>query len=288
MRHSMMVTIALMLVVTAAACAYEKSAYLIRDDFGTEPLYDCALSYYYSIPCPTYSWFWGYWGWTHGEIIGLHFTIGDIGTAGHDPCCPTSCHQLERIRVLDLAGYGTTYPGLFTVEFDVYCCDENGCPVGPSLWNSAPWETAPGWNELMIAPPGGLSICGCSIHPAPSASAPRALVTVTHTGTDASYPKWGMDNISKPLDESCRMHDYGCLPALYPRPSASHYPTMHTGYYGQGFACCPPLWFCDGCDTTPDCSQYGFIELAWRLYISCAGPTAQRPTAWSSIKSMYR
>ena len=84
------------------------------------------------------------------------------------------------------------------------------------------------------------------------------------------------------------MHDEGCLPALYPRPYVSHYPTMHSGYYGQGFEICPPQWFKDGADTTPDGSQYGFVELAWRLYVVCGGPTETGTTTWGNIKSMYR
>ena len=84
------------------------------------------------------------------------------------------------------------------------------------------------------------------------------------------------------------MHDYGCLPALYPRPYNSHYASIHSGYYGKDFEYCPPRWFRDGRDSTPDGTQYGFCELAWRLYITCAGPSASQPATWSDIKSMYR
>jgi hypothetical protein len=94
------------------------------------------------------------------------------------------------------------------------------------------------------------------------------------------------------------MHDYGCLPVLYPRPYTSHYPVMHSGFYGQDFTYCPPLNFCDGRDTTcagslcfPDGingTQYGFIELCWRLYITCSGPTKTQTATWGDIKSLYR
>lgn len=99
---------------------------------------------------------------------------------------------------------------------------------------------------------------------------------------------WGADNISTPLGEGCPMHDLGCLPALYPRPYVGHYSIMHSGYYGQGFEYCPPLWFKDGNDTTADGSQYGFVELKWRIYLACSGPTATEGTTWGDIKSMYR
>jgi hypothetical protein len=117
---------------------------------------------------------------------------------------------------------------------------------------------------------------------------PRILVTATHTGTDGIYPAWGMDNISTGIETACIMHEYGCCPALYPRPYVSHYRTIHSGFYGPAFMYCPPQWFCDGRDTTPDCDLYGFIELAWRVYMICSGPTATEPSTWGNIKSMYR
>jgi hypothetical protein len=63
---------------------------------------------------------------------------------------------------------------------------------------------------------------------------------------------------------------------------------MHSGYYGKELEYCPPVWFKDKNDTTPDGSEYGFIELAWTIYVICSGPTATQPAAWGSIKSMYR
>ena len=84
------------------------------------------------------------------------------------------------------------------------------------------------------------------------------------------------------------MHDLGCLPALYPRPYVSHYSTIHSGYYGQDFAYCPPQWFKDCRDTTPDGSQYGYIELTWSIVMRCVGPSKVEATTWSAIKSMYR
>jgi hypothetical protein len=62
---------------------------------------------------------------------------------------------------------------------------------------------------------------------------------------------------------------------------------MRSGYYGQGFEYCPPQLFKDGYDTTPDGSQYGFLELAWRIYLTCSGPTEAATTTWSDIKAMY-
>ena len=82
------------------------------------------------------------------------------------------------------------------------------------------------------------------------------------------------------------MHDVGCWPALYPRPTNGHYATMHSGYYGIGFEHCPPLWFLDGEDETPEGTLYGYVEFAWRLYIICA-ENALEATTWGSIKSIY-
>ena len=281
--HSI-VALALVLVLATSAFGLEKKAFQLRDDFGTEPLIDCFQRYYYYIPCPTYSWFWGVYGHTCGDIWGAWFKIGDLAT-GASGCDPDNCMDLAIIRVLDFAGFGIYYPGLFTVDFDVYCADADGCPVGPSLWTSGPFETGPGWNYVYVDPP--ISICECVVQADPP-SAPRILVTATHTGTECTYPQWGMDNISTAIEVGCVMHDYGCLPGLYPRPMVSNWAEMHSGYYGNTTIVCPPAYYCDGRDSSPNCDIYGLIELAWTVYITCSGPTANEPSSWGNIKSMYR
>jgi hypothetical protein len=279
------IAVAVVLVTITSVIGSELRPYQMREDYGTEPLSDCVLQYYYYVPCPTYSWFWAYTGLLPGEILGELFTIGDLSMGGFDPCDPYSCMELEQIRVLDFGGYGPSYPGCYTVEFDVYCSDEQGCPVGPSLWNSGPWETGFGWNYIPVDP--AISICDCVVETSPLAY-PRILVAATHTGTHGGYPAWGFDNVSAPILTGCEMHDAGCMPAFYPRPYSSHYTVVHSGFYGEHFAYCPPEWFRDGWDTTPDYSQFGITELAWRIYLSCTGPSGTEPSSWGSIKSMYR
>jgi hypothetical protein len=286
MRNSCILALVLLLAAAASAVALETRAYQMKEDFGSEPLYDTVLQYYYYIPCPTYSWFWSFTGWYPRDIIGEWFRLGDTSTDTWDPADPVNCRTLERFRVLDFGGYGTVRPGQFTVEFNIYCCDEYGCPIGPSLWNSGPYETAWAWNYLEIDPP--LELCSCVAISGDPESGPRILITATHTGSDGIYPAWGTDIISTPVDDGCPMHDYGCLPALYPRPYSSHYSSIHSGFYGQDFRYCPPQYFKDMYDSTPDGTQYGFTELCWRLYITCAGPSADQPATWGSIKSMYR
>jgi hypothetical protein len=128
----------------------------------------------------------------------------------------------------------------------------------------------------------------CHTEPGPPWGYPRFLVTATTVGANGTYPAWGMDNISTPVSMACAMHDYGSCPALYPRPYQSHYSKIHTGYYGTDFhfRYCPPIWFLDGRDSTGQ--VYGFIELAWRVYLVNSGPTATEPTTWGNIKSMYK
>jgi hypothetical protein len=272
-----------LIAASAPAVGLEVRAYQLKDDFGNEPLFDTAIQYYYYIPCPTYSWFWAFTGWTPGDIVGEWFQLGDIPTGGWQPGDPVNCGTLEILRILDFAGYGTVRPGIFTVEFEIYCSDEFGCPVGPSIWNSGPFETGFAWNHVWIDPP--IEVCDCA--PSPG-SGPRFLVTATHTGSDGIYPAWGVDNISTPIEQGCPLHDYSCMPALYPRPYTGHYTSIHSGFYGHNFQYCPPRWFKDNGDPTPDGTQYGFTELCWRLYISCDGPSAREPSTWSNIKSMYR
>ena len=280
--------IALVLVLATSAFGLEKKAYQMRDDFGMEPQYDGALQFYYYIPCPTYSWFWSYTGWDPGDIIGMGFPIGAQGTGGYDPVDPYDCATIEQLRILDFAGYGTVYPGLFTVEFDLYCWNPDG-PIGHHmpLWNSGPWETGFAWNYIPVDPFICLSYCpwGGVYGTAPG---PVVVMTATHTGTNGIYPAWGMDNISTAIEVACAMHDLGCLPAVWPR-GAPGLGGVHGGYFGTYLGeYDPPLGFLDGDDTTPDGSMFGFIELAWRVYIGCYGPTSAEPSTWGNIKSMYK
>ncbi len=205
----------------------QMKAYQMREDFGAEPLYGCRLQYYYYVPCPTESWFWAFTGPITGETMGAFFDIGDPSTGIGIACDPEVCHTLNTVRIMDFAGYGTIYPGLFTIEMDIYCSDERGCPVGPRLWTSGPLENHFAWNYIDIDPP--VCLTSCSTIPGPPPSAPRILVTAPHTGTVGIYPAWGFDNISTHIEAGCMMHDIGCLPALYLRPAASHYGTIHSG-----------------------------------------------------------
>jgi hypothetical protein len=218
-------------------------------------------------------------------VLGAWFKIGDQSMGGFAACDPLNCHDLDRIRVLDFAGYGSIHPGLFTVEFEVYCCDELGCPVGPAVWNSGPYETGFGWNYVTVDPP--ISVCGCATTQDPP-TASRILVTTTHTGPHGQYPAWGFDNIGTAVETGCQMTDEGGMDALYPRPYTSHYETMHSGFYGRSFAYCPPEWFLDKSDTTPDGSDLGYVELAWRVYVTCSGPTGVESASWGQIKTIYR
>ncbi len=280
--------VAIMLVVATLASAFEGKAFVMREGFDPEPLYDCALQYYYYIPCPTYSWFWCLFGWERGDVLGAWFTVGDNSTGGYEACDPGACMALESFVVLDFAGYGTLYPWDYTVKFEVWCADEYGCPVGPVLWSSGPYETHLGWNHVYVDPP--LSVCDCVVNPEPP-SAPRFLITAKHIGIYADYPAWGFDNISYSLQQGCELHDISSLPVLYPRPYNSYCSTIHSGFYArEDFMYCPgsPIWFKDLYDTTAAGTHYGYMELAWRAYLLCGGPSRTEATTWSKVKALYR
>jgi hypothetical protein len=252
-------------------CAFEAKAYQMSEDFGTEPRYDCILQHYYYIPCPTYSWFWAYSGWTPGDMVGACFRMGDQGTGGFDMCDPYICTSIGGFRFLDFAGYGTVYPGLFTVEVDFYVSDGKNVPVC-HLWNSGPVESGYGWNYLTIDYP-YVDIHECFGYECPY---PTIVATMTMVGTEGIYPAMGFDNVSKPAGTGCEMHDYGCTPALYPRkPQGSAGTSVHSGYIGgYPFQHWPPLAFPDGKHATDPSGPvwYGYSELAWRLYVICWGP----------------
>lgn len=63
----------------------EVRPYRIEEDYGQQPMYDMAIQYYYYLPCPTYSWFWGYSGWEPGDVLGASFTVGDQPSGPFDP-----------------------------------------------------------------------------------------------------------------------------------------------------------------------------------------------------------
>jgi hypothetical protein len=287
MYRAMLVGLALVLVAAASAPALECRRFSLRDDFGVEPLEDCYMNYYYyTAPCPTYSWFWAWSGWESGDMLGAYFTVGDISMSTGQVCDPLQCQTLVKFRVLDFAGYGTVRPPLFSVEFDIYCCDDRGCPVGPPLWNSGRYQTGFAWNYVYVDPP--LCITDCVLYPGPPPPSPRLLLMVTHGPYDATYPAWGFDNIGTNVEMGCDMHEQSCLQCLYPRPYNSHYTAIHSGFYGPDFEYCPPLWFKDQEDTTPDATQYGYVELAWRIYLACYGPSGVESTTWGNVKSIYR
>ena len=260
--------------VADSSCALEIAPYRMADDFAVEPpplAADWALQYYYYIPAPTASWFWGA-NLEPGEILGVCYHLGDLSTGGYSSPDPEADYeyQLVGFRILDFAGYGRVYPGLYTVEFDIYCADYLGCPVGHSLWNSGQRETGYGWNYVDVDP--SLDICECASvsHPYLCFS-PRFIILATQLGQRAGSPAWGLDNISSPARAGVDMHDVGGLPALYPRPAVSTYPLIHSGRYGQDFTYCPPQAFADGRDSTAGASEYGYLELAWRVYFDTPG-----------------
>jgi hypothetical protein len=282
-------------LLATSAQGFQGKAYQMREDFGTEPLYDCYLSYSYYIPCPTSSWFWAMHNLGPGYVVGEYFDLGDPSMTlsacdpGYVRCDTAGVQTIEQFRVLDFAGYGTMYPGLYTVRFDIWCADENGCPVGYPLWTSEHEELCvAGWGYIQVTPPVDITSCRTEYPYGP----PRILITAEHVGTNACYPNWGLDNISTPLNLGCAMHEIGCCPALYPRPTVSHYSTMHSGYYGVHLSICPPTWFPDFKDTIN--YSYGFVELAWRIYVKNSDPASGVPdgevpsATWGKVKSMYR
>ena len=279
MRYLLSVVVLSFLLVFAGfgtSNALDMRAYQMREDFGSGPDHDWASQYYYYIPSPTYAWFWGVSEWNPGDMVGVFFQTTDQPFGESGPWDSEARHwDLHFLRCLDFAGYGAVYPGLFTVEFSVWCADESGCPSGPPVWTSGHVETHFGWNYIQIEienhPGYPLNLCACRIDPADNTSPARILVTATHVGTDCAYPEWGFDNISSPIEAGYVMHDIGCVPALYPRPLSSYYPVMHSGYYAASSPeGCSPVTIQDGRDSTAGGTTYGYIELAWRLYFDAA------------------
>ena len=188
--------------------------------------------------------------------------------------------------MLDFAGYGESYPGLFTIELDVYCSDENGNPSG-HLWNSGPRETRFGWNYFSVSPYVRLDQHCDNFY-----QNPTIIVTMTFTGTEGKYPVVGFDNIGTAVEAECAMHDYGCLPAFRPRGYlGGEDPKVHSGYAGTyAFEYWPPIALPDGMHAGGGAPvAHGYVEVAWRVYMYCGmkSPKAVDPTSWGGIKSLY-
>ena len=88
------IVLALVLVLASSAFALEKKAYQMKEDFGTEPVYDGWINYYYYIPCPTYSWFWAYTGWDPGDVVGQRCGIATAAALEND--FPVAVGQITR------------------------------------------------------------------------------------------------------------------------------------------------------------------------------------------------
>jgi hypothetical protein len=198
--------------------------------------------------------------------------------------------------LLDFAGLGTVYPGLFTFEMDIYYVDTTGTP-SCNLWNSGPLESHFGWNYFEIRPPVALSFCSDFCFPwYQGCPYPTILLTMTMTGTEGTYPAIGFDNVSMPADEGCAMHDMGCLPALYPRSGPEgEEPRVRSGFIGNGvFDFWPPKPIPDGRHAADPrgAEWYGFAEPAWRVNMICYGPSTApqqtHPSTWGAIKSLYK
>jgi hypothetical protein len=271
----------------------EATPYGIVDDFETQPLWDCGLQYYYYIPCPTYSWFWAYSGWEPGDILATIFTMGDLSTGAFEPCDPYVCAHIEAVRILELSGYGEAYPGVYSVELDIYCCDAESYPC-VHLWNSGPLDLGFGWNEFEVWPLVEISRCAAECGNWDPTSKCFAL-TMTMVGTGGDYPAVGFDNVGTSVEAGCVLHDVGCLPAVFPRSWAGGSGTrVHSGYVGAyPFQYWPPLGLPDGLIYSGGLGfGCGFVEAAWRMYFHCTYPTRFETTiqsaSWGGIKNLYR
>jgi hypothetical protein len=318
------IALGLVLLLATSVFAVEPKEYLMRPDFGTEQLGDYPCQFFYHIPISPEdlrSYYWAFSGWDCDTWMGQCFECWHQNTYGLDPMDPLLDHTVQAIEFLDFAGYGTLYPGLFTIELCMFCQDpvtKNPVEDPPGwytpLWCSGPIETHPGWNIFYLDPP--VCVTDCCLDLGPPPAYPAVLMMAHLVGTDCAYPAFAWDNMSSPTLAGFAMHDIGCLPVHYPRPYVCYWDQMHSGYYGvHPFSCCdeygnpvaipapfpycPPLNLVDPRDTTtcpgyfclPDGvvgQQYGFLELAWTIYLDRSGPTATEGTTWGNIKSMYR
>jgi hypothetical protein len=226
-----------------------------------------------------------YYNWCSGSVW-LWMGYCNDAFCGHSPqyatCfdladCPPQCRNLEYVCWAARAWYNYSQ-----VDVEVYCADENACPVGAPIGGIYDYELQRlyFWHCFYF---GGLPLCQCE------ATGGRFVVVISHGPYE--WIDVYSDANSENIEAGCES-EWRCSGHSYVYRNVVTYCDVH-GAPG-------PLWV-EGADygctnfpaIPPGCHDYvcdtGFYaEWLIKCYISCQGPTQTEKTTWSGVKAMYK
>jgi hypothetical protein len=191
--------------------------------------------------------------------------------------CPEDCRILE-----DVWWACQAYGGYNYVDIEIYCADEDDCPLGPPLAGIYDYEVDDGgypWEHVDF---GGLPLCGCT-------GTSRFIVMIVQ---DAGHIVWPYADLNyRNLDDGCES-EWRC--------TGHSFVYQGTVSYCNAYGVPAPLWGSwAGAACTeypavpPSCHNYHYdtgFYAEWLIdcYISCQGPTQTENRSWSEVKALYR
>jgi hypothetical protein len=201
----------------------------------------CSIVYYNL--CSGWLWVWS--GWEPGDEVGVVFDLpADCGALPNEVCTNTEFWWYWRY----------TSPGWgYTITFNLYRVDEDGCKVGASL------ATIAGYDPSGAHYPGPLVF--------PEVVDLTGRVAIAATWDKGTLPHLATDNNAKNL----------AAPVLCPGYSPS---PVHSFFYGGPSApYCPPLDFQD---------SHGPVQILMDASFECHPGTGTAESSWSAVKTLFR
>jgi hypothetical protein len=230
---------------------------------------ECHLRYYNI--CSGWLFSWGGYCVTfdlHDPMYGTCFDLAD---------CPGRCRHLEDVWFACRA-----YVIWGTVDIEIYCADEDACPVGPPLAGIYGTDIPYGnpWIHLNF---GGLPLCPCE-----EQGADKFIVMITE-------PWAGWHDV--PYSDVNSYNIYGGCETEW-RCTGHSYVYRNAIDYCQVYGVPGPLWEhgaeygCTDYPTVPPCwtlpTNGFYCEWLIDCYINCQGATATDRSSWSEVKRLYK
>lgn len=202
----------------------------------------CSIVYYNL--CSRWLWVWS--DWNQGDEVGVVFDLpADCGALPNEVCTNTEFWWYWRYTT---PGWG------YTITFNLYQVNEEGCKVGASL------ATIPRYDPFgEHGPPGPIVF--------PEVVDLTGRVAITATWDKGTLPRLATDNNAKNL----------AAPVLCPGYSPS---PAHSFFYGGPSApYCPPLPFEDA---------HGPVQILMDASFECRPVIGTAESSWSAVKTLFR
>ncbi|MBM3319651.1 MAG: hypothetical protein FJY73_03130 [Candidatus Eisenbacteria bacterium] len=201
----------------------------------------CSIVYYNL--CSRWLWVWS--GWEPGDEVGVVFDLpADCGALPNEVCTNTEFWWYWRYTT---PGWG------YTITFNLYRVDEEGCKVGASL------ATIPRYDPSGTHYPGPLVF--------PEVVNLTGRVAITAMWDKGTLPYLATDNNAKNL----------AAPLLCPGYSPSPAHSFSCG--GMGAPYCPPLPFEDA---------HGPVQILMEASFECRPVIGTAESSWSAVKTLFR